>query len=87
MNITVEMLFCLFNYTIVSSKVKPVSPILHGILFVIVKYSAIFAPVSPKKQYGRKDMESGIYYALLSMVAAAVNDFVFKLFARKKRPQ
>ena len=32
-------------------------------------------------------METGIFYALLSLASTAVNDFVFKLFARKKRPQ
>ena len=32
-------------------------------------------------------METGILYALLSLAGTALNDFVFKLFAREKRPQ
>ena len=32
-------------------------------------------------------MDSGIFYALLCLAGTAVNDFVFKLFTRKKRPQ
>ena len=36
---------------------------------------------------GKDVMDKGILYALLCLVAAAVNDFVFKLYARKKRPQ